>query len=40
MLFHRGTPWRLNEFGCLSRLSRVSSVSGTDAGLTPAGPAR
>ena len=28
MLFHLGTLWRLNEFGYLPRLSRVSSVSG------------
>jgi len=28
MLFHLGTLWRLNELGYLSRLSRVSSVSG------------
>jgi NTE family protein len=28
MLFHVGALWRLNELGYLSRLSRVSSVSG------------
>ena len=28
MLFHLGVLWRLNEFGYLSRLDRVSSVSG------------
>jgi NTE family protein len=28
MLFHVGSLWRLNEFGYLPRLSRVSSVSG------------
>lgn len=28
MLFHTGTLWRLNELGWLSRLDRVSSVSG------------
>jgi NTE family protein len=28
MLFHLGTLWRLNEFGMLSQLDRVSSVSG------------
>ncbi|HEV8250091.1 MAG TPA: patatin-like phospholipase family protein [Gaiellaceae bacterium] len=28
MLFHAGSLWRLNETGYLSRLSRISSVSG------------
>jgi NTE family protein len=28
MLFHVGTLWRLNEFGLLFRLQRISSVSG------------
>lgn len=28
MLFHLGTLWRLNEFGLLPRVKRVSSVSG------------
>lgn len=28
MVFHLGVLWRLNEFGYLSRLDRVSSVSG------------
>jgi NTE family protein len=28
MLFHLGSLWRLNEFGYLSKLARVSSVSG------------
>ena len=28
MLFHVGTLWRLNQLGYLSRLERVSSVSG------------
>ena len=28
MLFHLGALWRLNEFGILSELKRVSSVSG------------
>ena len=28
MLFHVGALWRLNEVGYLSKLSRVSSVSG------------
>lgn len=28
MLFHLGTLWRLNEVGYLSRLDRISSVSG------------
>jgi predicted acylesterase/phospholipase RssA len=28
MLFHLGTLWRLNEFGLLFRLQRISSVSG------------
>lgn len=28
MVFHLGVLWRLNEFGYLSRLARVSSVSG------------
>ena len=28
MLFHIGTLWRLNDFGYLPKLDRVSSVSG------------
>jgi NTE family protein len=28
MLFHLGALWRLNQLGCLKRLTRVSSVSG------------
>src|SRR5713226_3113267 len=28
MLFHLGALWRLNEFGMLSKLDRISSVSG------------
>jgi NTE family protein len=28
MLFHVGAIWRLNELGCLSKLDRISSVSG------------
>jgi NTE family protein len=28
MLFHLGALWRLNEFGYLSRIARISSVSG------------
>ncbi len=28
MLFHAGVLWRLNEFGLLSELKRISSVSG------------
>ena len=28
MLFHAGAIWRLNELGWLSKLDRVSSVSG------------
>jgi len=28
MLFHLGSLWRLNEFGYLKKLSRISSVSG------------
>ena len=28
MLFHAGVLWRLNELGVLSRLARISSVSG------------
>ena len=28
MLFHAGALWRLNEFGCLRRLKRISSISG------------
>ena len=28
MVFHLGSLWRLNELGYLSRLSRISSVSG------------
>src|SRR6476620_5747083 len=28
MLFHIGALWRLNEFGYLPKLARVSSVSG------------
>lgn len=28
MIFHLGVLWRLNEFGYLSRLDRISSVSG------------
>src|SRR5438132_9832122 len=28
MLFHLGALWRLNEIGYLSKLARVSSVSG------------
>src|SRR5438128_2694055 len=28
MLFHLGALWRLNEFGLLRKLARVSSVSG------------
>ena len=28
MLFHLGAVWRLNEFGYLPKLDRVSSVSG------------
>ncbi|MCP4726488.1 MAG: patatin-like phospholipase family protein, partial [bacterium] len=28
MLFHLGTLWRLNEFGYLPKLARISSVSG------------
>src|SRR5215510_13402509 len=28
MLFHVGAVWRLNELGLLSRLERISSVSG------------
>ena len=28
MVFHLGCLWRLNELGFLSRLSRISSVSG------------
>src|SRR5579862_5105639 len=27
-LFHVGVLWRLNEFGLLSRIDRISSVSG------------
>jgi NTE family protein len=28
MLFHLGALWRLDEFGYLPKLARVSSVSG------------
>src|ERR1700712_4684946 len=28
ILFHLGTLWRLNEFGYLKRIKRISSVSG------------
>src|ERR687891_2476557 len=28
MLFHLGSLWRLNEFGYLKKLERISSVSG------------
>lgn len=28
MLFHAGVLWRLNEIGMLSKLARISSVSG------------
>src|SRR5436853_4611803 len=28
MLFHLGALWRLNELGCLTKLDRISSVSG------------
>src|SRR5437016_5593248 len=28
MMFHAGALWRLNEFGYLPRLDRISSVSG------------
>lgn len=39
MLFHVGTLWRLNELGYLSRLDRISSVSGGSitAGVLAAG---
>jgi hypothetical protein len=38
MVFHLGVLWRLNELGILSRLERVSSVSGGSITAAMLGP--